>query len=128
MRSDYRCHCTRCQTATGGNPAPVSTEAIPEMSVNWRGVFPAATTEFRGDQSLDVPATLRHLDRMIDAGVDGMIMLGTVGENCSLDYREKLDVLKATVGHVAGRVPVLTGVAECTTAKACPFASDPRQA
>jgi dihydrodipicolinate synthase/N-acetylneuraminate lyase len=98
------------------------------MSVNWRGVFPAATTEFRGDQSLDVPATLRHLDRMIDAGVDGMIMLGTVGENCSLDYREKLDVLKATVGHVAGRVPVLTGVAECTTAKACRFASDAREA
>jgi 4-hydroxy-tetrahydrodipicolinate synthase len=98
------------------------------MSVNWRGVFPAATTEFRSDQSLDVPATLRHLDRMIDAGVDGMIMLGTVGENCSLDYREKLDVLKATVGHVAGRVPVLTGVAECTTAKACRFASDAREA
>jgi dihydrodipicolinate synthase/N-acetylneuraminate lyase len=98
------------------------------MSVNWRGVFPAATTEFRADQSLDVPATLRHLDRMIDAGVDGMIMLGTVGENCSLDYREKLDVLKATVGHVAGRVPVLTGVAECTTAKACRFAGDAREA
>ena len=94
------------------------------MNVNWAGVFPAATTQFKSDQSLDVPATMRHLDAMIAAGVHGMIMLGTVGENCSLDYREKLDVLKATVEHVGGRVPVLTGVAECTTALACRFAAD----
>src|SRR3954452_16264992 len=94
------------------------------MSVNWRGVFPASTTEFRPDQSLDMPATLRHLDRMIEAGVHGLIMLGTVGENCSLEYREKVDVLRATVEHVAGRLPVLTGVAECSTALACRFASD----
>jgi 4-hydroxy-tetrahydrodipicolinate synthase len=98
------------------------------MSVNWRGVFPAATTEFRTDQSLDLPATLAHIDRMLDAGVHGMILLGTVGENCSLDYAEKLDVLRAAVEHVGGRVPVLTGVAECTTALACRFAADARKA
>ena len=61
------------------------------MKPTWRGVYPAATTEFKPDQSLDIPATLRHLEVMIDAGVHGMIMLGTVGENCSLEYREKLD-------------------------------------
>ncbi len=94
------------------------------MSVNWRGVFPAATTEFQADQSLDIEATLRHVDAMLDAGVHGLIMLGTVGENCSLDYREKLDVLSATVKFVGGRVPVLSGVAECTTALACRFAAD----
>ena len=38
------------------------------MSVTWRGVFPAATTEFRADQSLDLPATTKHLDAMIRAG------------------------------------------------------------
>src|SRR5262249_43370244 len=54
----------------------------------------------------------------------GLIMLGTVGENCSLEYPEKLEVLRATVDHLAGRVPVLTGVAECTTARACKFAND----
>lgn len=94
------------------------------LKVSWSGVFPAAITHFQSDQSLDIPATLRHLDTMIDAGVHGMIMLGTVGENCSLRYEEKLDVLKATVAHVAGRVPVLSGVAECTTATACRFATD----
>jgi 4-hydroxy-tetrahydrodipicolinate synthase len=94
------------------------------MSVHWQGVFPASTTEFQADQTLDLPATLRHLDRMIEAGVHGMIMLGTVGENCSLESREKLDILRATVEHIAGRVPVLTGVAECSTALACRFAAE----
>ncbi len=97
------------------------------MSVHWRGVFPAATTEFSPDQSLNIPATLAHLDAMIDAGVHGLIMLGTVGENCSLDYAEKLEVLRASVAHVGGRVPVLTGVAECTTRLACRFAADARK-
>ncbi len=98
------------------------------MSDVWRGVFPAATTEFQPDFALDIPATLSHLDRMIEAGVHGMIMLGTVGENCSLEYAEKLDVLRAAVAHVGGRVPVLSGVAECTTAGACRFAADARKA
>jgi 4-hydroxy-tetrahydrodipicolinate synthase len=90
----------------------------------WRGVFPAATTQFKPDQSLDIASTLRHLDVMLGAGIDGLIVLGTVGENCSLDYREKLDVLEAVVSHVARRVPVLTGVAETTTALASRFAVD----
>lgn len=97
------------------------------MSVNWRGVFPAATTQFRSNQSVDIPATLNHIDRMIDAGIHGLIVLGTVGENCSLEYAEKVDVLFATVEHVAGRVPVLSGVAECTTALACRFAHDAKR-
>src|SRR5262245_61235362 len=98
------------------------------MAVSWRGVFPAATTQFRDDQSLDVPATLRHLERMLQAGVHGMIVLGTVGENCSLEYAEKLEVLRAAVRQAARRVPVLTGVAEYTTALACRFAADARKA
>ena len=78
------------------------------MQVNWHGVFPAATTEFHQDQSLDIKSTMRHL----------------VGENCSLEYREKMDLLKATVEHVKRRVPVMSGVAECSTALACRFAAD----
>jgi 1-pyrroline-4-hydroxy-2-carboxylate deaminase len=94
------------------------------MSVLWQGVYPAATTQFRPDQSLDISATLAHLDKMIAAGIHGLIMLGTVGENCSLEYAEKLDLLSATVRHVDGRVPVLCGVAEYTTRLACRFAAD----
>lgn len=94
------------------------------MTVNWRGVFPAATTQFHNDDSLDLPATLKHLDTMLDAGIHGVIMLGSVGENCALEYPEKLTVLRAAVKHVAGRVPVLSGVAEYTTALACRYAAD----
>jgi len=92
------------------------------MTLNWRGVFPAATTQFAEDNALDIAATLRHLDVMIESGVHGLIMLGTVGEGCSVDFHEKLELLKATVDHVGRRVPVLTGVAEYTTAGACRYA------
>lgn len=98
------------------------------MSTTWRGVFPATTTEFHADQSLNLPATLDHLDALIRAGIDGLIMLGTVGENGSLDASEKREVLRTAVDHVAGRVPVLTGVAECTTSAACRFAEAAQEA
>jgi 4-hydroxy-tetrahydrodipicolinate synthase len=98
------------------------------MKVNWRGVFPAVTTQFQADQSLDLAGTGQHLEKLLKAGVHGIIMLGTVGENCSLEYSEKLDVLRAAVKQVAGRVPVLTGVAECSTALACRFAADAQKA
>ncbi|MDB4680179.1 MAG: dihydrodipicolinate synthase family protein [Planctomycetaceae bacterium] len=98
------------------------------MKVDWTGVYPAAVTHFHQDESLDLPATMAHLEKMIDAGIHGVIMLGTVGENCSLSYDEKLLVLKATVEHVNGRIPVLTGVAECSTKLACRFAADSQAA
>ena len=98
------------------------------MAVNWRGVFPATTTQFHEDQSVDLAGTASHLEVMLRAGVHGLILLGTVGENCSLDYREKLDVLRTGVRQAAGRVPVLSGVAECSTALACRFAADAQKA
>jgi 4-hydroxy-tetrahydrodipicolinate synthase len=97
------------------------------MRMNWKGIFPAVTTQFKADQGLDLAATTNHLGRLVDAGVDGLILLGTVGENCSLEYAEKLDVLRAGVRFVEGRVPVLTGVAECSTALACRFAAAAEQ-
>jgi dihydrodipicolinate synthase/N-acetylneuraminate lyase len=98
------------------------------MNINWRGVFPAATTQFHKDGALDLPGTVRHIDALLRAGVHGIIALGTVGENCSLEYGEKLEVLRAIVKQVAGRVPVLTGAAEYTTALACRYAADAQKA
>jgi len=94
------------------------------MTIDWQGVFPAATTQFTADQALDLEATARHVDTLIEAGVHGLVMLGTVGENCQLLAEEKRDVLKATVEIAAGRVPVLSGAAECSTALACRYAED----
>jgi dihydrodipicolinate synthase/N-acetylneuraminate lyase len=111
----------------GGKRRALAPKGTVAMKVAWRGVFPATTTEFHADQSIDLPATVKHAEALVRAGVHGMIVLGTVGENCSLEYPEKLDVLKAVVGAVADRVPVLTGVAECTTARACRFAADSKK-
>jgi len=97
------------------------------MAVNWHGVYPAATTQFNADQSLNIPATVDLVEKMRAAGMHGMIMLGSVGENTTLEYAEKLDVLRATVAHIRKRIPVLTGVAETTTRLACRFAEDAKK-
>src|SRR5262249_28222804 len=98
-----------------------------EMKANWQGVFPACTTHFKADQSIDFAATAAHIERQLRAGVRGFIMLGTVGENCSLDADEKRQVLKLAVDTVKGRGPVLAGTAECTTALALPYCADPKK-
>jgi 4-hydroxy-tetrahydrodipicolinate synthase len=93
------------------------------MTVDWQGVFPASLTFFRDDHSLDLPAIARHLNVLIDAGARGVVMLGTLGENTSLEFAEKLEVVRAAVAAVERRVPVLVGVAECSTALACRFSA-----
>ena len=61
-------------------------------------------------QSLNIPATLAHVDAMLAAGAHGLVMMGSVGENTTLEPAEKRELLKATIAHVRKRVPVLTGV------------------
>ncbi|MBL8234546.1 MAG: dihydrodipicolinate synthase family protein [Bryobacterales bacterium] len=94
------------------------------MSVTWSGVFPALTTQFRADESLDLDATAKHLESMIASGIHGVILLGSVGENTAHESDEKLTVLRELKAVVSGRVPVLSGVAEFTTRTACRFARD----
>src|SRR5690242_8320336 len=98
------------------------------MKVTWKGVFPALTTQFAADQSLDLAATAQHLDGMIQAGIHGVVALGTVGENTAHAYDEKLSVIREMKKTAAGRIPVLTGVAEYTTALACRYARDAEKA
>jgi 1-pyrroline-4-hydroxy-2-carboxylate deaminase len=84
-------------------------------TVNWQGVFPAVTTQFREDFSLDIDACAAVVDRLIRDGVSGLILCGTVGENTALRRDEKQQLLEAAVSVAAGRVPVVCGVAEFTT-------------
>lgn len=98
--------------------------ALVEKARGWRGVFPAMPTQFHADFSIDYPATMRHVLQMVDAGVQGIVMMGTIGENNSLLPEERRELLRATVKAVAGRVPVLTGVSELTTAAGCRYAAD----
>ncbi|MFD2204056.1 dihydrodipicolinate synthase family protein [Kiloniella antarctica] len=94
------------------------------MKVTWNGVYPAVTTQFHDDDSLDLKTTAEQIDNLITAGVNGLIMLGTVGENNSLTRDEKLQVLKLAQEVSNGRVPVISGVSEFTTANACSYAKD----
>ena len=92
--------------------------------VDWHGVYPAVTTQFKSDQSLDLEATAAHVETLLRAGVHGLIMLGTVGENCSLAKSEKIAVMEAAKAVARGRLPVLCGIAEFTSAFAIDMAKE----
>jgi dihydrodipicolinate synthase/N-acetylneuraminate lyase len=94
------------------------------MDVRWEGVFPAVTTKFLEDERLDIPAMERHFEFQISAGVHGLVVIGSLGENGSLTPAEKLEVVRLASRVSGGRVPVIVGVAETTTAGACRFAAD----
>ncbi|SFT62924.1 dihydrodipicolinate synthase family protein [Paraburkholderia aspalathi] len=94
------------------------------MQVNWKGVFPAATTKLKDDGSLDHEAIKAGLNRLIDSGVGGVVMMGMVGESAQLTAEEKRTVIKLAVETVNGRVPVIAGLAEATTANAVQYAKD----
>jgi 4-hydroxy-tetrahydrodipicolinate synthase len=98
------------------------------MTPTWQGVYPAATTQFKADLSIDVADTQRVVDNLIKDGVHGIIAMGTVGENNSLDADEKRTLLRAVVETVAGRVPVVTGVSELDTRRAVAYAKDAQRA
>jgi 4-hydroxy-tetrahydrodipicolinate synthase len=87
-------------------------------------VYPAATTQFAADFSLDLPACRRTLTALVDDGVDGLVLLGTVGENNSLRPEEKRTALVTAVESVGGRVPLVAGVSELSTDRAVEFARD----
>jgi 4-hydroxy-tetrahydrodipicolinate synthase len=90
----------------------------------WSGVFPAITTQLKRDQSLDLDATAAHAEILIQSGVTGLVFLGSLGENQPLRGEEKRRVIEAMVKAVNGRVKVLSGVAETSTAEACRYARD----
>jgi len=97
------------------------------MAHAWQGVFPAVATQFGKDQSLDLEATARHIEVLIDSGVQGLIVCGSLGENQSLAPEEKRGVVKRVVQAAKGRVPVLSGVAESSTTAACDYVRDCEQ-
>jgi 4-hydroxy-tetrahydrodipicolinate synthase len=82
---------------------------------HWQGVFPAVTTKLDQDGSINLEATQASINRLIDNGVSGIIVLPMLGENASLLPQEKEAVIRAAREAVAGRVPLLSGLAEIST-------------
>ena len=91
---------------------------------DWKGVYPAVTTQFREDFSLDLEATGRVIEALVADKVAGLVMCGTVGEGCSLSPEEKRAVIGLAVEVAGGKLPVVAGVAEYTPDLAADLARD----
>jgi len=85
------------------------------MKFEWKGVFPAVTTKFTADDQLDFEAFDLNLKAQLEAGVDGIILGGSLGEASTLTQDEKNALLVHTVAAVAGKVPVLMNISEAST-------------
>ena len=94
------------------------------MKPHWQGVFPAITTQLHKDGALDLDATAAHAEALIKSGIKGLIFLGSLGENQPMSGEEKRRVIEAMVKVVKGRVQVLSGVAETSTAEAVRYTRD----
>jgi 4-hydroxy-tetrahydrodipicolinate synthase len=86
--------------------------------MKWHGVFPAITTAFKADLSVDHEFVAQHASWLIDNGCAGIVALGSLGEGGTLRMEEKEAVVRTCVGAVGQRVPVIAGVAGLSTADA----------
>ena len=88
------------------------------MQFAWKGVFPAITTQFTANDELDLPLFEKSLQAQLDAGVDGLVLGGTLGEASVLTTDEKERLVKFTIDKVKGKVPVILNIAEGSTREA----------
>jgi 4-hydroxy-tetrahydrodipicolinate synthase len=95
--------------------------------MNWKGVFPAVTTKFHADGSLDMDLFFKNIDFQLESGVHGIILGGTLGESSVLNQEEKITLTKETVDYVAGKVPVILNIAEGATQDALFWAAKAKE-
>jgi len=88
------------------------------MSIQWKGVFPAITTKFTSRQSLDIDLVCKNLLAQIEAGVNGIVLAGSLGEASTLNLEEKETLLKTTLDVAGSKLPVVLTIAEGATAEA----------
>jgi 1-pyrroline-4-hydroxy-2-carboxylate deaminase len=88
------------------------------MSINWTGVFPALTTKFTADDKLDLPLFEKNLNAQLDAGVNGIVLGGTLGEASVLTTEEKEALVKFAIEKINDKVPVVINIAEGSTREA----------
>lgn len=95
---------------------------------DWRGVFPAITTPFKTDQSIDHEALTQHVSWLIDCGCGAIVPLGSLGESATLSFQEKVAILRTCVSATQGRVPVIAGIAGLATAECVALAREAERA
>ena len=82
--------------------------------MKWQGVFPAITTKFRADGSVDLEAVEADVAFQFEAGADAIICCGSLGEASTLEPDEKIAIAE-TAKRAAGKRPVLLTIAEDST-------------
>ncbi|MDX1941186.1 MAG: dihydrodipicolinate synthase family protein [Saprospiraceae bacterium] len=92
------------------------------MTVQWQGVYPAITTKFNADGALDFPTFNKNIQAQLDAGIDGLILGGSLGESSTITHEERIDLLQNTLDFVQGKIPVLVNIAEGATKNAIKLA------
>lgn len=92
------------------------------MQVNWKGVYPAITTKFNEDESIDFETYRSNLEKQIAAGIHGIVVAGTLGEASTLTDKEKFELVDAALEVSAGQIPVILNIAEGSTRKAIEMA------
>jgi 4-hydroxy-tetrahydrodipicolinate synthase len=85
------------------------------MAVSWKGVFPAITTKFTSQNQLDLELFKKNLSAQLDAGINGIVLGGSLGEASVLTNDEKEILVKETLQFVEGKVPVIINIAEGST-------------
>ena len=85
------------------------------MTFHWQGVFPALTTKFTADDTLDLAAFEHNLEAQMAAGVDGIILGGSLGEASTLTQPELKSLVKHSVEKIGGKIPVILNISEAST-------------
>jgi 4-hydroxy-tetrahydrodipicolinate synthase len=85
------------------------------MAVSWRGIFPAITTKFTSQNGLDLALFKKNLSAQLQAGINGIVLGGTLGEASVLTNEEKEILVKETLLFVDKKVPVIINIAEGST-------------
>lgn len=85
---------------------------------DWAGIFPAITTPFKADLSIDYQAFVAQAQWMVKSGCRGIVALGSLGESPTLTREEKVDVVKNLRRSLDAKAPVIAGVAALGTAEA----------
>ena len=84
----------------------------------WTGIFPALLTPFTSEDKIDYQMFEKNLEVQIEAGITGIVLGGSLGEASTLTGAEKRELLKKSVKLVNGRIPIISTVAEKSTADA----------
>ena len=82
------------------------------------GVFPAMTTPFTADGSIDFDRLRAHARRLVDSGVDGLVPVGSTGESATLTHDEHVEVVEAVVAEAGDEVPIIAGAGSNSTHEA----------